>query len=135
MYAENSEALTGNARFEGYSIDLIQHISEILGTVPELREMGGKILFYTGFVLRFQLHHPPGCRPLSRKLQQTDQEVERHDWRTAGGGESVSSSDRKRKRRRMLQPLSFDEKGKRLNFPPFLCPITRHEISPFFFPL
>ncbi len=31
MYAENSEALKGNARFEGYSIDLIHHISEILG--------------------------------------------------------------------------------------------------------
>ena len=31
MYAENSEALSGNAQYEGYSVDLIQYISEILG--------------------------------------------------------------------------------------------------------
>ncbi|XP_071746528.1 glutamate receptor ionotropic, kainate 2 isoform X2 [Lepeophtheirus salmonis] len=31
MYKENSEALTGNARFEGYNVDLIDEISKILG--------------------------------------------------------------------------------------------------------
>ncbi len=31
MYKENKEVLTGNDQYEGYNIDLIQHISEILG--------------------------------------------------------------------------------------------------------
>ncbi len=30
MYTEDSEALSGNARFEGYSVDLIKHIADIL---------------------------------------------------------------------------------------------------------
>ncbi len=31
MYRENSEALTGNARFEGYNVDLIAEVAKILG--------------------------------------------------------------------------------------------------------
>ena len=31
MYRENSEALQGNARYEGYNVDLIEEVSKILG--------------------------------------------------------------------------------------------------------
>ncbi len=31
MYRENSEALTGNERFEGYNVDLIDEVAKILG--------------------------------------------------------------------------------------------------------
>ena len=31
MYRENSEALSGNERFEGYNVDLIDEVSKILG--------------------------------------------------------------------------------------------------------
>ena len=31
MYRENSEALSGNERFEGYNVDLISEVASILG--------------------------------------------------------------------------------------------------------
>jgi ionotropic glutamate receptor len=31
MYRENSEALSGNDRFEGYNVDLIEEVAKILG--------------------------------------------------------------------------------------------------------
>ena len=31
MLKEKSETLTGNARYEGYSVDLVEEISQILG--------------------------------------------------------------------------------------------------------
>ena len=37
MYKENKEALSGNDQFEGYNVDLVEHISKILNFDYEIR--------------------------------------------------------------------------------------------------
>ena len=39
MLKTNQEGLMGNARFEGFAVDLIEHISKLLGFTYELYEV------------------------------------------------------------------------------------------------
>ena len=78
MLKENSEALTGNDRYEGYNIDLIQAISEILGRgFLQICDIG---LHFTILVnSRLQLHYQTGGRWSLRKSQ-CQQYMEWNDW-------------------------------------------------------
>ena len=83
MYKEDSEVLHGNDQFEGYNMDLIKAISEILGAsaLPVCQREFPKSVFSAFLSLRLQLHHKVGRGRQTREHQQGDWPMERNGRR------------------------------------------------------
>ena len=85
MVRQSQERLAGNEAFEGFAIDLIAEIAEILSKADGEVENSVKI-----FHSRVQLHAQVGGRRGVRVHEQGDRGVERSDGRTVGPGIEMS---------------------------------------------